>query len=99
MPDQVPETVKKARSGELLALVEEQSKAFRDYYIGKEQTVLFEENMQIGAKRYMVGFTPEYVRLAMELAPDEAASDYTNRLCTGTVAGVLTEELYLFARD
>lgn len=99
MPDQVPETVKKARSGELLALVEEQSKAFRDYYIGKEQTVLFEEDMQIGAKRYMVGFTPEYVRLAMELAPDEAASDYTNRLCTGTVAGVLTEELYLFARD
>ncbi|MGN0336237.1 MAG: tRNA (N(6)-L-threonylcarbamoyladenosine(37)-C(2))-methylthiotransferase MtaB [Lachnospiraceae bacterium] len=98
MPDQVPETVKKARSGELLALVEEQSKAFRDYYIGKEQTVLFEEDMQIGAKRYMVGFTPEYVRLAMELAPDEAASDYTNRLCTGTVAGVLTEELYLFCR-
>lgn len=98
MPDQVPETVKKARSGELLALVEEQSKAFRDYYIGKEQTVLFEEDMQIGAKRYMVGFTPEYVRLAMELAPDEAASDYTNRLCTGTVAGVLAEELYLFCR-
>lgn len=98
MPDQVPETVKKARSGELLALVEEQSKAFRDFYIGKEQTVLFEEDMQIGAKRYMVGFTPEYVRLAMELAPDEAASDYTNRLCTGTVAGVLTEELYLFCQ-
>lgn len=98
MPDQVPETVKKARSGELLALVEEQSKAFRDYYIGKEQTVLFEEDMQIGEKRYMVGFTPEYVRLAMELAPGEAASDYTNRLCTGTVAGVLAEELYLFCR-
>ncbi len=98
MPDQVPETVKKERSGELLALVEEQSKAFRDYYIGKEQTVLFEEDMQIGAKRYMVGFTPEYMRLAMELAPDEAASDYTNRLCTGTVAGVLTEELYLFCQ-
>ena len=98
MPDQVPETVKKARSGELLALVEEQSKAFRDYYIGKEQTVLFEEDMQIGEKRYMVGFTPEYVRLAMELAPGEAASDYTNRLCTGTVAGVLEEELYLFCR-
>ncbi len=98
MPDQVPEPVKKERSGELLALEKEQSETFRDYYIGKTQTVLFEEDMRIHDKRYMVGFTPEYVRLAMELAPGEDASNYTNRLCTGIVSGSLTEELYLFCR-
>ena len=99
MPDQVPEPVKKERSAQLLALEKEQSKAFRDYYVGKRQTVLFEEPVQIGEKRYMAGFTPEYVRLVMELSPDMDAADYTNRLCTGIVCGALTEELYLFARD
>lgn len=99
MPAQVPEPVKKERSGELLALKKEQSQAFRDYYVGKTQTVLFEEEMQIGDRRFMVGFTPEYVRLAMELAPDETASDYVNHLCGGTVSGALAEELYLFRRE
>ena len=96
MPDQVQEPVKKERSAQLLALEKEQSKAFRDYYVGKRQTVLFEEPIQIGEKRYMAGFTPEYMRLAMELSPDMDAADYTNRLCTGIVCGALTEELYLF---
>ena len=99
MPDQVPEPVKKERSGELLALEKEQSKAFRDAYIGKRQTVLFEESVQIGETRYMVGFTPEYVRLAMKLKPDEQEADYANQLYTGTVGEALTEELYLFACD
>ena len=58
MPDQVPEPVKKERSAELLALEKEQSQAFRDFYVGRSQTVLFEEPIQIGEKRYMVGFTP-----------------------------------------
>ena len=99
MPDQIAEPVKKERSGELLAMEREQSGAFRDYYVGKKQTVLFEEAMQIGEACYMVGYTPEYVRLAMELAPDADADDYVNRLCTGTVGKALTEELYLFQRD
>lgn len=96
MPDQVPEPVKKERSGEFLALEKMQSQSFRDYYVGREQTVLFEESIQIGEKRYMVGYTPEYVRLAMELGADENADEYANRLCTGIVGESLTEELYLF---
>ena len=81
------------------ALEKEQSQAFRDYYVGKQQTVLFEEAMQIGEKRYMVGFTPEYVRLAMELLPDADEGEYENRLFTGVVGEALTEELYLFRCD
>ena len=77
----------------------EQSQAFRDFYVGRSQTVLFEEPIQIGEKRYMVGFTPEYVRLAMELAPNANADDYANRLCSGIVGEPLTEDLYLFAHD
>ena len=61
--------------------------------------MLFEESVWIGEKRYMVGFTPEYVRLAMELRPDEVEADYTNRICTGTVGRALTQELYLVDCD
>lgn len=96
MPDQIPEPVKKVRSGELLALEKEQSKAFRDFYVGRTQTVLFEEALQLDGKTYMVGFTPEYVKLAMEIRPEEEAA-YANRLCTGTVGAALTEEWYCFS--
>lgn len=99
MPDQILEPVKKERSAELLALERQQSQTFRDYYTGKRQDVLFEESVWIGEKRYMVGFTPEYVRLAMELRPDEVEADYTNRICTGTVGRALTQELYLVDCD
>lgn len=95
MENQVPEPLKKARSGELLALEKEQSRAFREYYIGKPQTVLFEEAVQLDGKTFMVGFTPEYVKLAMEIMPGEEAA-YANRLCTGIVGDALTEELYRF---
>ena len=99
MPDQVPEPVKKERSAKLLTLEKQQSQVFRDHYIGKRQKVLFEESMQIGDKRYMVGFTPEYVRLAMELAADADEGEYANRLFMGVVGEALTEELYLFRCD
>lgn len=99
MPDQILEPVKKERSAELLALERQESQTFRDYYTGKRQDVLFEESVWIGEKRYMVGFTPEYVRLAMELRPDEVEADYTNRICTGTVGRALTQELYLVDCD
>lgn len=94
MEGQVPEPVKKERSRALLALEAEQSRAFRDYYIGKEVSVLFEEETRIGEKTYMAGFTPEYVRLAMETAPGDARGK--NCLCTGTAGGPLGGGYYQF---
>ena len=96
MPDQVPEPVKKERSARLLALEAAQSKEYRDYYIGKQQTVLFEEAIEIDDARYMVGFTPEYVRVAKRLMPGEAEADYANRLMSGVVGQVIDREIYAF---
>ncbi len=98
MPEQIPEQVKKARSAELLALEREQSRAFREYYTGRTVTVLFEEEILLDGRRYMTGFTPEYVRLAMELSPEDCAEKYVNRLCTGTVGEALTDEIFRFVR-
>lgn len=96
MPDQVPEPIKKERSARLLALEAAQSKEYRDYYIGKQQTVLFEEAVEIDGARYMVGFTPEYVRVAKKLLPGEHEADYTNRLMGGVVGSLISGEIYAF---
>ena len=96
MPDQVSEPIKKERSTRLLALEAAQSKEYRDYYIGKQQTVLFEEAVEIDGARYMVGFTPEYVRVAKKLLPGEREADYTNRLMGGVVGSLISGEIYAF---
>ena len=96
MPDQVLEPIKKERSARLLALEAAQSKEYRDYYIGKQQTVLFEEAVEIDGARYMVGFTPEYVRVAKKLLPGEREADYTNRLMGGVVGSLISGEIYAF---
>lgn len=96
MPDQVPEPVKKERSARLLALEAAQSKEYRDYYIGKRKTVLFEEAVEIDGARYMVGFTPEYVRVAKKLMPTETEADYANHLMSGVVGQVIDREIYAF---
>lgn len=93
MEGQIPEPVKKERSQVLLALEKQQSQAFRDYYIGKEATVLFEEEVHVGEKSYMTGFTPEYVKLALECAPGERT--LKNQVCTGVVGQPLTDQLYI----
>lgn len=96
MSGHIPEPVKKERSAQLLALEQAQSKRFRESLTGSRTSVLFEEELQMDKKTYMTGFTPEYVRLAMELRPDQNAADYVNRLCTGTILRPLDGEIYEF---
>jgi len=96
MPDQIPEPVKKERSAQLLALEHAQSKAFRDHYIDREQTALFEEAIELDGERYMVGFTPEYVRVAKRLMLGENEADVTNRLLRGIVGAPVSGEVYAF---
>ncbi len=89
MENQVCEPVKKARSQVLLAMEKEQSRAFRDYYIGRQTTVLFEEETRIGGQTYMTGFTPEYVKLAYACAPGTGEAGLKNRLFTGVAGKML----------
>ena len=65
MPKQVPEQIKTARSNELLRLSKQQSAIFRDYYIGKEVSVLLEETKVIDGTTYILGRTKDYVKIAV----------------------------------
>lgn len=90
MPDQVPEQIKTKRSGILLESEQKMSKEFRDYYIGKEVTVLLEETFTYQGKTYFVGYTKEYVKVALE-----TKEDMTNQFVKGILREQLTEDVYL----
>ena len=90
MPDQVPEAVKKERSEKLLALGHRMSEEFRRYYLGRQVTVLLEEEFLYDGKRYYTGYTKEYVKVAVE-----TKKDLSNTFVTGTLKTQLTEDVYL----
>lgn len=69
MTDQVPEPVKSERSDVLLAMSKKHQKNYEDTFVGKEISVLVEEEITIEGKRYVVGHTPNYMRVFFEGTP------------------------------
>lgn len=90
MPDQIPEEIKTERSNILLALEQQQSKAYRTTFIGRRVKVLLEEEKEIGGKTYWLGHTGEYVKVAVP------AGDFMkNMSVVVSVEGFLQEDIML----
>ncbi len=89
MPGQVPEQVKKSRSDELLAMGKRQSEIFRRAYIGREAEVLLEGTQEIDGQLLRVGYTRDYVKIAVREAEEIPA----NTVVRVIVQGFLTEEI------
>lgn len=90
MKDQIPESVKKRRSEELITLGERMSREFREYYAGRETEALLEEPFVREGKNYYTGYTKEYVKVAYE-----TDADMQNQFVKGTVKGELADGVYL----
>ena len=90
MENQIPEPVKTKRSNLLLEMETKDSAAYREYYLGKDVEVLFEEKKEIGGQEYWIGHTKEYVKVALQ---DD--SEYTNFLVSGKITGALNKEILL----
>ncbi len=65
MPDKVSDSEKDERSNELLQMTEKHSREFRGKYIGRTTGVLFEEEKTIKGKKYLIGHTADYVKVAV----------------------------------
>lgn len=90
MPDQIPEEIKTERSNMLLALEQQQSKAYRATFIGRRVKVLLEEEKEIGGKTYWLGHTGEYVKVAVP------AGDFMKNMSVVVlVEGFLQEDIML----
>ena len=94
MSGQVLEKEKSLRSDSLLSLEKEMSKDYRASFIGKDVSVLFEEAIELKGKRYMIGFTKEYIKVALLLPGDEKSME--NEICNGKIIGFLDEDLMIF---
>ena len=95
MEHQIPEPVKTQRSNVLIAMDEKDTTIFREYYLGKEVEVLFEEKKEIGGKEYWIGHTKEYVKVALL----DDGQDYANCLVRGMVTQTLNKEALLMERS
>lgn len=89
MDGQIPESIKTSRSNELLELERDMSKEFRDFWIGKEITILLEEELASDGSTYMTGHTKEYVKAAVK------TNEASNSLVCGKAAGYLMDGVLL----
>ena len=65
MPNQIDEKIKTLRSEDLIKTGEELTKEFRQAKIGQDTTVLFEEKILLDNKKYWVGHTVDYIKIAV----------------------------------
>ncbi len=87
MAGQVPEEAKTERSHKALALAAELSKEFRSCCEGTIRELLLEEEQEIGGKRYMTGFTKEYVKAAIELDGKEESQLFPGNILPIRLSG------------
>ena len=93
MENQVPEPEKTKRSNVLLEMEAKDSAAFREYYLGKDVEVLFEEKKEINGQEYWIGHTKEYVKVALA-----DCGEYANCLIEGKVTCALNKEVLLMEK-
>lgn len=88
MDHQVPEEIKTQRSNVLLELNDKNSYLFREYYIGREEEILIEEEITVDGQKYQVGHNKEYVKIAVK-----TDKDMTNSLVKGQITKALNREI------
>ena len=91
--DQVDDRLKTERSNRLLAMEQRQSSAYREGWMEKNVEALMEEEKEIQGKKYQVGYTKTYVKVAVW-----AEEDLSNQLIEGKVVGLLDQEYLLLER-
>ena len=90
MEGQLTEHVKKERARKLIAIDSEQSRLYRESFIGKEQCVLLEEEKEIEGEKYMIGHTERYVKVAVKADGKNLSG---NQFVTGVPDGMLQEDI------
>ncbi|WP_026509592.1 MULTISPECIES: tRNA (N(6)-L-threonylcarbamoyladenosine(37)-C(2))-methylthiotransferase MtaB [unclassified Butyrivibrio] len=91
MEDQLTDREKTARSNVLLTMTKEQSRKYRESFLGKTEKVLWEDIEEIDGRKYMIGLTTRYIRVAVK--EDDAKA-------LNIVSGSITEHtLNSFLRD
>ncbi len=89
MRGQIKDEVKKARSQRLLALNEEQSRNFRQQFLGESVQVLIEQKKH----GYWEGLTDNYLRVEVHDLPDDAR-DWQHALVSARLTHLIDDGVY-----
>ena len=90
--DQVDDRIKTERSNLLLNMEQKQSADYRESYLGKRVEALMEEEKEIQGRKYQVGYTETYVKVAVE-----SEEDLSNQIISG-IANKLLDNEYLLLK-
>ncbi|MCR5625281.1 MAG: hypothetical protein K6G11_08585 [Lachnospiraceae bacterium] len=88
MGDQLTKAVKEQRVHRLIELRDQQSKAFRESYIGTTQPVLFEESKVMDGITYQMGHTKEYIEVAYR-----TEEDLKGQICEASIVKTLSNDI------
>ena len=91
--DQVDDRLKTVRSNQLLEMEQRQSCEYRKSYLGKRVEALMEEEKVINGKKYQVGYTKTYVKVAVPVK-----EDMSNQIIEGKAVELLNNEYLLLER-
>ncbi|MBR2191026.1 MAG: tRNA (N(6)-L-threonylcarbamoyladenosine(37)-C(2))-methylthiotransferase MtaB [Eubacterium sp.] len=80
MDNQVDEQIKNERSERLISLADELQTKYEQQFLGTEQEVLFEEEIEIDGAKYMLGHTKNYLQVAINLDQNNAKSDENDKI-------------------
>ena len=95
MKEQLTDREKTARSDVLLKLTKEQSKLYRESFMGETVDVLWEDSEEINGKKYMIGHTDRYVRIAALEGDERYESAVSGELTTEAVRGFVNSDTLL----
>lgn len=90
MPDQVSEPEKNTRSHELIALGTAHKKEYLLSFVGKEVEILIEETAEIEGKTYWMGYTKEYLRVAVR-----SSKNLENKIIKGIARALLMQNVII----
>lgn len=91
--DQVDDKVKTERSNLLLTMEQKQSEVYRKGCVGKTVEALMEEEKEIQGKKYQVGYTKTYVKVAVE-----TEEDLRNQMIEGEAVSLLEKDYLLIQK-
>ena len=69
------------------------SHSYRQAHIHKKTTVLFEEEKEIGGRKYQIGHSPEYIKAAFP-----SGERLSGQIVTGEFEDFLQPDILLFRR-
>ena len=95
MKDQLTDREKTQRSEVLIEMTKRQSEVYRNSFVGEKVGVLWEDAEEIKGKKYMIGHTDRYVRVAVAETDPRFEKAVSGEITMETVSGFLNSETLL----